>query len=191
MTKPQARKARTRARLQFRFNLMVMVVWSTAMLCLWFFGRNACVNWSAVWWGLVPLLFATTCLQCIHFFLTQPRTPGDGHVAPSFVLQQFAWTERSKERKLARRRADVCMAALCPHIAAAPMFCVETAIKLFFWSTIAYDYTEAEGHVFSNIPEVVRELLGEMEQAMGLFNLEKRHLFYDRQHETKVRRLRP
>lgn len=28
--------------------------------------------------------------------------------------------------------------------------------------------------------------MGEVEEAMALFNLEKRHLFYDRQHETKV-----
>ena len=38
----------------------------------------------------------------------------------------------------------------------APVFCIESAIKTFFWSVMLYDYTEAEGHTFTNIPEEVR-----------------------------------
>jgi hypothetical protein len=59
------------------------------------------------------------------------------------------------KRKLERRkrtRADL----WCPQAADAPMFCIETAIKTFFWSTVLYDYTEAASHKFSSIPEEAR-----------------------------------
>jgi hypothetical protein len=56
------------------------------------------------------------------------------------------------QHKLARRKR----AFADTPIADAPMFCIETAIKAFFWSTVLYDYTEAEGHKFSSIPEEAR-----------------------------------
>jgi hypothetical protein len=168
---------------QFRFNVVWMIVWVSTMLALWFVGHNACVNWSAAWWGLVPVLLAASCLQAINFYLTQCRQ--EDFVQPSFALQEFAWTEQSKARKLARRK-DTLGACVCPQALNAPMFCFETAIKCFFWSTIMYDYTEADGHKFVNIPEQVKEVLGEIDVALGLYALEKRHLFYDRKLETKV-----
>ena len=36
------------------------------------------------------------------------------------------------------------------------------------------------------LPMGVRDLLSEMKQAMDLFQLEKRTLFYSRQHQTKI-----
>ena len=87
-------------------------------------------------------------------------------------------------RKRARRNDQ--MRQLCPELCSEPMFCLEYAIKFFFWSVLMYDYTEAEGATFQKLPEAIRELMGEVEAAMQLFGLSKRHMFYDRDRGTKV-----
>jgi hypothetical protein len=162
---------------------MYVIIWLSTVVTLWFVGHSQCVNWAATWWGLIPVLMASSGLQAISFDLTRCRQGNT--VQPSFALQEFAWTEQSKARKLTRRK-DWLATCVCSETLNAPMFCFETAIKCFFWSTIMYDYTEAEGYKFQNIPEPVREVMGEVEEAMGLYGLEKRHLFYDRMLETKV-----
>jgi len=57
-------------------------------------------------------------------------------------LQQFAWTETEKPSRL----ADRCEHMTCPASAASldeePMFCVETALKALYWSTLVYRYDE-------------------------------------------------
>lgn len=99
-------------------------------------------------------------------------------------MQQFAWTEADIPHKLERRNAQICQ--VCPGLFSEPMFCMEYAIKFFFWSVLAYDYTEAEGATFQRLPEAIRELMGEVQAAMQLFKLSKRHMFYDRERGTKV-----
>ena len=57
-------------------------------------------------------------------------------------LQQFAWTEAEKPNRL----ADRCEHVTCPASAASldeePMFCLETALKALYWSTLVYRYDE-------------------------------------------------
>ena len=57
-------------------------------------------------------------------------------------LQQFAWTEAEKPSRL----ADRCEHVTCPASAASldeePMFCLETALKALYWSTLVYRYDE-------------------------------------------------
>jgi hypothetical protein len=170
--------------MQIRTNAALITVWVLTILCVTLFGRDDCNNWATSDLGIIPLLLCTTPSTAIFLWMTQPRIPSDGLVSPSFIMQQFAWTCQSRDRKIARRRGALgrCVSPCTLQT----MFCVESAIKLFFWSTMIYDYTEAEGHKFVNLPESVRVLMGEVEEAMALFALEKRHLFYDRQHETKV-----
>jgi hypothetical protein len=59
------------------------------------------------------------------------------------------------QHKLARRKRALADTP-CAHVPDTPMFCLETAIKAFFWSAVPYDYAEAEGHRFSSIPEEAR-----------------------------------
>ena len=65
-------------------------------------------------------------------------------------LQQFAWTEAEKPAKL----ADRCEHMTNPDSAASldeePMFCIETALKALYWSTLVYRYDE-------NAPELTRD----------------------------------
>ena len=129
-------------------------------------------------------------VQLASFALTFPRRHNalaKQHALPVGLLQQFAWTEADVPRKLAARMNAVdSECAICPGFLAKPLFCFETAIKLFFWSTLVYSYTETSGVSFETMPAPIKALIGEMDAAMRLFNLSKRHLFYDRSLGTKV-----
>jgi hypothetical protein len=63
-------------------------------------------------------------------------------------LQEFAWTEEERESQL-RQRASSLRAGSDAHAAAElahePLFCFETALKMFFWSNVVYDHLEVRG----------------------------------------------
>ena len=90
--------------MQMRFNAMTMLVVVASFAMFWFAGRDVCANWTVTWLGNTPVLLAFTCMTCIMLFITQCRIPSDGHVAPSFVGQEFAWTYQSMQ---------VCPPVLC------------------------------------------------------------------------------
>ena len=66
---------------------------------------------------------------------------GDAWVAVQVWLQEFAWLESEKARKLARRNSSLPPDQL-EEIAKEPMFCVETMMIALYWSLLAYDLQE-------------------------------------------------
>jgi hypothetical protein len=58
----------------------------------------------------------------------------DGTFRVQALLQSFAWTESDKPQKLRSRNEVACG----PELASAPMFCVETAVKLSYFSALCY-----------------------------------------------------
>lgn len=48
-------------------------------------------------------------------------------------LQEFAWTQKDHSRKVAQRRMQWGHSF---QLRTAPMFCFETAIRLFYWSAL-------------------------------------------------------
>jgi hypothetical protein len=187
---------------QLRVYGVALCVFVTATCVLWFVGSDACVNYVVTWLGMIPLIIAMTSLVLIGLYVTMPREQSFAHHAwgSVWLMQHFAWTERSKPRKVAERAAALrelrglgdgpsspARGGLTPRSPPPPpMFCFETCIKLFFWAALIYDYTEAEGHTFSTLSEPIRVLLGEIDAAMRLYDLVRRRLFYDRRRGTKV-----
>ena len=55
-------------------------------------------------------------------------------------LQYFSWTEKSHAKKIQKRNDfdGLNTAAL----GGEPMFCFETAVKMLYWCTLAYEYQE-------------------------------------------------
>ncbi len=65
-------------------------------------------------------------------------------------LQQFAWTEGEKPAKLADRCEHVTNPDSAASLDEEPMFCMETALKALYWSTLVYRYDE-------NAPDFTRD----------------------------------
>ena len=59
-------------------------------------------------------------------------------------LQEFAWTEAEKEERLHVRCSSnaCCSAEDRSNLSNEPMFCMETAMNMLYWSALVYDYEE-------------------------------------------------
>lgn len=56
-------------------------------------------------------------------------------------LQEFAWTEAEKLRRLKERSSNLRLTSIVrEEVDREPMFCFETAIKLYYFSHIIYFY---------------------------------------------------
>ena len=144
-------------------------------------------------------------VQLVQFCLAFPRRHDyleTRHALPALLLQQFAWTEADVAPRRSAWQSALGPAAAAtaaesavgrhsaagsPQSTVAPLFCFETAIKLFFWSVLVYAYQEEADTVsLAAMPAAIREVLGEMDAAMRLYGLRKRRLFYDRACGTKA-----
>ncbi len=59
-------------------------------------------------------------------------------------LQEFAWTEEDKEEDMCNRSKsrDRLSSKDADSLQKQPMFCMETAINMFYWSVLVYDHEE-------------------------------------------------
>eukprot|EP00892_Ulva_mutabilis_P004927 jgi/Ulvmu1/2806/UM142_0004.1 len=194
-------------RVQFRFNGAMMTALFVGMTLTVCIGGTDCANFATTWLGNPPVAFIFTSLQLLAFYLSFPRRHDfleTRRSVPPLLLQQFAWTEADVPRRRAAWQAALApalpaspapggeLSAADPRAAlsaTSPLFCFETAIKLFFWSVLVYAYEEAGESGAASLaamPAPIREILGEMDAAMRLFGLRKRRLFYDRACGTKA-----
>ena len=60
-------------------------------------------------------------------------------ILPQVWLQEFAWTEEEKERKVASRNSSI-PEGVQSELLAEPMFCVATMMKALYWSLLIYDF---------------------------------------------------
>lgn len=77
----------------------------------------------------------------IGFAFLPENAKREGHI-PQIWLQEFAWSEETKPACLARRDAHMRDHA---DLGKQPMFCMETCLKLLYWSNLIYDL-ESVGH---------------------------------------------
>ena len=130
-------------------------------------------------------VFGLTAIVLITLALTAPFVPADGRVTTEPAQNTFAWTERSRARKLARQAqrpaGDASHAATGKQTAQPvkyttdgsqaaeeplqPVCCIETAVKALFWSTMLYDFADDDGHNLANLPPEVHLVL----HLMGCF----------------------
>ena len=122
--------------------------------------------------------FALTAIVLITLALTAPYVPADGRVTTEPAHNAFAWTERSRARKLARQAQHFELAAAdAAHVATAhpsshtadenqaaaapvrPVCCFETAVKALFWSTMLYDFEDDDAHTLATLPPEVHHCM--------------------------------
>ncbi|KAK9808451.1 hypothetical protein WJX73_006949 [Symbiochloris irregularis] len=113
--------------LVFKFIFITTVV-------LWFVEVNTCWSYITTWTGLLPLQVVGAALVWQLCWLYMPKDPKSDMLMQA-VLQEFAWTEASLPDRLAERLA---YQGSGHKLDEEPMFCLETAMKLQRWSTLAY-----------------------------------------------------
>lgn len=73
-------------------------------------------------------------ISIIGAAMAQPHNPHQANPKLVVALQQFSWTEGALGDTISTRNA-----AAGGRLDKEPMFCFETAIKLFFWSCLVYE----------------------------------------------------
>ncbi|KAK9804297.1 hypothetical protein WJX72_005360 [[Myrmecia] bisecta] len=156
-------------RLQLRMRGIVAAFFVLSMVLLWLARSNTCAAFTFTWLGLLPMQVVMTATVVTWCFFCMPKDPDTAPLLQVW-LSEFAWTEAEKCAKLKSRRVSE---AACAALSSEPMFCMETAMKAFYWSGLVYDYEEAGKTGLS------------LETGMSLWGLQHSELFWEKQLDTK------
>eukprot|EP00884_Botryococcus_braunii_P022793 jgi/Botrbrau1/9198/Bobra.0236s0025.1 len=142
-------------------------------LILLFFARiNTCSAFATVWKGLAPVELVMTMVICVSAYIFMPIDPNVEKPILWTNLQEFAWTEAEKPQKMADRNQK-----LQSLIEREPMFCFETALKLWYFSCLAYVVAEAH-------PMDIK-LNVSLETALTLYQLQQYRIIWEKKSDTK------
>ncbi|BDA50387.1 probable lipase at C-terminar half [Coccomyxa sp. Obi] len=135
------------ARLMLRTRVTAITIFAAAFVIYYFVKMDACPEYTSSASGYLPLHLVMTAKVAVQLYLYTPTDPalGQQHVLQAW-LQQFSWTEADKPGKLEQRRRQARESSAAREaLDREPMFCFETAIKLYYFSHIIYYYEKLEG----------------------------------------------
>ena len=84
---------------------------------------------------MVPLQAVGTCMAAMLCFYFMPQRPGSHEQVLQAWLQEFAWTSASMPAAIVARNKRL---ANSRKLSREPMFCLETCIKLLYFSNLVY-----------------------------------------------------
>jgi hypothetical protein len=102
---------------------------------------HSCWTFVEVWVGVVPLQAMGTAMAGSLCYYFMPKKPGSAEEILQTWLQEYAWSEEQIPKAIQRRNAKL---AASKTLASKPMFCIETAIKMLYYSRLAYSASEDE-----------------------------------------------
>ena len=107
---------------------------------------NVSTCWNSTALGVIPLQALGFLMAATLCFFFMPKSPETIDETLQVWLQEFAWTRSEVPHAMSRRNAKLQLAG-SQELAAKPMFCLELAIKLLYFSKIVYNINEvrAEG----------------------------------------------
>lgn len=160
-------------RLQIRLRGMAFAFFIAAIVGYFYVDRGTCSSYILSWYGLTPMQFVMTVVAITQGYLAMPTRPNETAILQVW-FEEFAWTESDIPRKIAERSS--CLPAesfegFC--MDCEPIFCFETAIKLMYWSYLAYDTGELPDSAFTP------------EKALTLFDLENFDVVWE--HKTNAK----
>jgi Lipase (class 3) len=122
----------------------VLPVFLTFTLCaivLLTIRTGSCWTYVETWLGVVALQAVATCMAGTLSFFFMPKKLESKDEIMNAWLQEFAWTQAEQPLAINRRNAKL---ARNKKLAAQPMFCIETAIKLLYYSNLVYTIDDSD-----------------------------------------------
>ncbi|KAK9814194.1 hypothetical protein WJX72_002000 [[Myrmecia] bisecta] len=171
------RMANISLRLQLKLRGPAVLLYVASMICLALIGLGSCHSYLFIWLGPVPMQIVQSTVAAVAARISAPRCVlGDKDDPVLQVwLQEHAWCERDIERRKVIRRSSVPGNHTLDD---EPMFCFETAFKMFYWSGLVYSFQEADD------PEAV-DTARSLDLAMSLYKLQHFELIWERKLDTK------
>jgi Lipase (class 3) len=161
-------------RLQVRQRALTFAFFIATIIVYFYFRRGTLAALILSWYGLTPMQIVNTIVVISQVYLSSPKKPEQTAILQVW-LQEFAWTEDDIPRKRSDRISslpDDSFEGFC--MDCEPLFCFETAVKLMYWSFLAYDTGELPNSPFSSAT------------ALGLYNLDHFDVVWERALNTKA-----
>eukprot|EP00803_Ostreobium_quekettii_P001664 evm.model.scf_661.6 EVM.evm.TU.scf_661.6 scf_661:45589-48045(-) len=150
------RFARIALRYEFRTTglfICVDMVFHATLLAL---GNHVCAYENFTWHGILPVNVAAMGFGVVSAVLYAPARPKSG---PSQLVLEHSWTEK----ELCSHRAHLNGQDTQVSRTGKASFCFETAVKLYYWCEMTYEYDAALGDAKPPFS---------LETAMNLYSLE-------------------
>lgn len=161
-------------RLQIRLRGMAFAFFIAAIVGYFYVDRGTCSSYILSWYGLTPMQFVMTVVAITQGYLAMPTRPNETAILQVW-FEEFAWTESDIPRKIAERSSclpEESFEGFC--MDCEPLFCFETAVKLMYWSYLAYDTGELPDSAFTP------------EKALKLFDLENFDVVWEEKTNAKA-----
>ncbi|KAK9907744.1 hypothetical protein WJX75_009081 [Coccomyxa subellipsoidea] len=140
------RMANLSVRLIVRTRVAGMVFFVACVVIYYYVKLGSCLSYVSSALGLLPMQFVMTALIIVMLYMFMPKDPDAQDQVLQVWLQEFAWTEAEKLRRLKDRSSNLRLTSIVrEEVDREPMFCFETAIKLYYFSHIIYFYDKLEG----------------------------------------------
>ncbi|CAL8470482.1 g10024 [Coccomyxa elongata] len=140
------RMANLSVRLIVRTRVAGVMFFVACVVIYYYVHLGSCLSYVAAALGLLPMHFVMTALIIVMLYLFMPKDPDAQDQVLQVWLQEFAWTEAEKLRRLKERSSNLRLTSIVrEEVDREPMFCFETAIKLYYFSHIIYFYDKLEG----------------------------------------------
>ncbi|KAK9814286.1 hypothetical protein WJX72_003434 [[Myrmecia] bisecta] len=134
------RMANVALRLQLKLRGPGVALFIASLICLCLIRLGSCRSFLFIWLGLLPMQLVQTTIAAVASHISNPRCmQGKDDPVLQVWLQEHAWCERDMERRKAIRRSSVPGNQSLDN---EPMFCFETALKMFYWSSLVYTFQE-------------------------------------------------
>jgi len=127
--------------IQYEQVLPVFLTFTVSATLLLTIETSSCWTFVQTWMGMVPLQLMGAMMAGSLCFYFMPKKPGSEEEILQTWLQEFAWSEKQLPKAISRRNAKL---AGSRALAEKPMFCIETAIKLLYYSRLTYKVSEKE-----------------------------------------------
>jgi len=137
----EMRLARMVFGIQYEQVLPVFLTFTVSATLLLTIETSSCWTFVETWMGMVPLQLMGAMMAGSLCFYFMPKKPGSEEEVIQTWLQEFAWSEKQLPEAISRRNAKL---AGSRALAENPMFCIETAIKLLYYSRLTYKVNEKE-----------------------------------------------
>ncbi|KAK9790954.1 hypothetical protein WJX73_010669 [Symbiochloris irregularis] len=132
------------ARTALHFHAVCVIFFVLCTIVYFFVEFDTCQTRYLHWLGLLPMHICYGIIAAWAMYCNAPVGSSSYHRRMQLGLQQFAWTEEDKGPQLQlRQRILAGSQRVLAGSQKEPMFCFETAVKLYYFSHLVYCYQRA------------------------------------------------
>ena len=121
-------------RYDFRTTGLAFLLLMISNVLLWLVEIDSCASFAMAAYGFLPAVAVLTGFTAVDSVMVLPVRPG-AKVTVRLSQDKLLWTEEQRDSKSVTDANED----------STPAFCFETAVKLYYWCEVVYEYDDATG----------------------------------------------